>query len=107
MPALPGVGKADRLSVLDDVGEDHHLGHARLLIGVRRDIDLEIAELRGEVAQLAPGELLARKAHHAMLAQCLEHAVERGFLQRFGEIQALDGRTQRFAARDDFHLTRS
>ena len=102
MPALPRVGEADRLSVLDDVREDHHLGDTGLLVRVRGDVDLQVAELPAEVAQLAPGKLLARKAHDAVLAQRLEHAVELGGLQGPREIQALDRGAQRFAARCDF-----
>ena len=68
VPALPGVGEPDRPAVLDDVREDHHLRDVRLLVALRADVDLEVAELRAEVAQLAAGELLAGEAHHAVLA---------------------------------------
>ena len=78
MPALPGIGEPERFAVLDDVGKDHHLGYARLLVGVRGDVDLQIAELPAEVAQLAPRQLLARKAQDAVLAERLEHAIEVG-----------------------------
>src|SRR5919202_1613699 len=75
MPALPRIGEPDGAPVLDDVGEDHHLRHAGLLIAGRADVDLEVAELRAEVAQLAPGEVLVRKAHDAVLAEGAEHRV--------------------------------
>src|SRR5438477_3601030 len=103
MPALPGVGEPDCLAVLDDVRKDHHLGHAGLLIALRADVDLEVAELPAEIGKLTAGEPLPREAHDTMLAEGLQHAVELRWFERFGEIQALDARTQRLAARDDVH----
>jgi hypothetical protein len=54
MPVLPGIGEADRSAVLDDVGKNHHLGQAGLLVGVG-DIDFQIAELGTEIPQLGRG----------------------------------------------------
>src|SRR5436190_18106172 len=104
VPALPGIGEADRPAVLDDVREDHHLRHAGLLVALRADVDLEVAKLPAEIGELAPGELLPRKAHHAAPAERLEDAVDLGGWQRPGEVEPFDARAQCFAARDDFHL---
>src|SRR5205085_1074354 len=101
VPALSGIGEADRLPVLDDVREDHHLGHARLLIALRADVDLEVAELPAEVGELASGESLLRKTYDTVLAESLEHDIELRRIETPGEIQALDARAQRLAARND------
>src|SRR5258706_16011415 len=68
VPVLPGVGEADRLAVLDDVGEDHDLRDAGLLERVG-DVDLELAELRAEVAQLRSRKLLPRELQYSILAK--------------------------------------
>src|SRR5437868_3634480 len=83
-------------ALLDDVREDHHLRHARLLVARRADVDLQVAELRTEVAQLAAGQRLARKAKNAMPAERREHGNELLLRQRLPEVEALDRCTQRF-----------
>ena len=77
----PGIGEAERLAVLDDVREDHHLRYAGLLVAVG-DVDLELAEARGEIPQLPGGEVLARKAQDAVLAERAHRELERFVRQR-------------------------
>ncbi len=102
VPVLPRVGKADRLAVLDDVGEDHHLRNARLLVGVG-DIDLELAEARAEIGELPAGELLAREANNAVSPERAQHGVELLLRQRLREVEPLDRRAERLSAADHFH----
>ncbi len=75
VPALARVREADRPAVLDDVRQDHHLGHAGLLVHVR-DVDLELAPARAEVPELQRGKLLARIAQHAVLGERIQGELE-------------------------------
>ena len=105
MPVLAGVGEADRLSVLHDVGKRHDLGDSRLLVGTRSDVDLELAEARGEVLLLARGQLLARKADHAMAAQRLDDGVDFAVFQPPGQVQAFHLRAEHPPGRDELHAS--
>ena len=97
-----GVGEADRLAVLDHVREDHHLGDARLLIDIRH-VHFEFAEARGEIAQVAARELLARKADHAVLPERAGDSVDLGLGHRRREVEAFDGGAQSCAGGNDVH----
>ena len=87
VPVLPGVGEADRSAVLDDVGQDHHLGEARLLIGVG-DVDLQRAEARAKRLQSGRVDLLVRKQDHAMSAERFQNGGKVRFAQRLREVDA-------------------
>src|SRR5206468_6025226 len=102
VPVLAGVAGADRPAVFDDVGEDHDLGMARLLIGAG-DVDLERAEPRRKRLQLRRIELLRRKAQHAVTPERFQYSVELASGQRLRQIDALNRGAEDFAGRNDFH----
>ena len=101
VPALARVREADRLAVLDDVRQDHHLRDAGLLVRVR-DIDLELAPACAEVPELPRGKLLARIAQHAVLGERMQGEFELLRGEGPGKIQSLDGRPEAMAAGDHF-----
>ena len=102
MPVLPRVREPDRLAVLHDVGEDHHLGNPRLLESVG-DVDLQLPEARAEIGELPARELLPRKAHHAESPQRAQHGVELLVRQRLREIEPGYRRAESLSAAYYFH----
>jgi hypothetical protein len=103
VPALARVRDAQRPAVLDDIGEDHHLGDAGLLVHAG-DVDFQLAPQRAEVLQVLRAQLLTRVAQHAVLAQCAVGEVEFLFGQRLRKVEPLEGRAQGLPARNDFHV---
>jgi hypothetical protein len=103
VPVLPGVGEPDRLAVLDDVGQDHHLGNVGLLIDVRH-LHLQLAEARGEIAQRAARELLAREADDAVLPERAGDRVDGFMRDRRREVDPLDGGAESLVGGNDVHL---
>ena len=81
VPALAGIVGADLLSVLLHVGQDHHLGMVRLVVGVG-DVDLEFAEAAAEGGELIGVQCLAREAQHAVFAQRAQDRAEVAVRQR-------------------------
>jgi hypothetical protein len=104
VPVLARVGEADRLAVLLDVGEDHHLRVRRVLI-LARDIDLELAEAAREVLQRCGFELLPRNADHAMTPERAEDHAEVARIQRLRQVGAEHLRAEHFSRGNDLdHL---
>src|SRR5262249_16042935 len=98
---LPGIGHADRTTVLHDVGKNHHLRNAGLLKRPS-DIHFKRAEARAELLERCSVELLAREAQHAMISESAYDQSEMRSVEWFREIEALSRRPQDLAARLDF-----
>ena len=102
MPVLPGIGQTQRLAVFDDVGQRHHLGQPRLLVGVG-DIDFQRAEVGTEVAQLARRQGLVGKVQHAVAAQRGNDLLKLWWRQRLRQVNAVDGSAQGLVGGFDVH----
>jgi len=96
----------DRLSVLDDVGQDHDLGNTGLLVAAR-DVDFELAEARAEVLQLLRGQLLLREAQYTVPAERVQHALEILLRKRLRKIESVDARSKGLSCARDFHFISS
>src|SRR5258708_33306358 len=105
MPTLARVCEPDRLAVLDDVREDHHLGNAGLLVWAGSHVDLELAELRAEIPELRAAELLAGKAQDAVGTEGFLDRRKIGGGERPRQIEPLDRRAKAFSAWDDLPVT--
>src|SRR5262249_15395495 len=102
VPALTRVREADRLSVLDDVGQDHHFRDAGLLIRIC-DVDLQLPEAGAEICKVAPRQPLAWKPDNAVITQGPQHDLELAARQRLRKIEPLDRRAQSLPTRGYFH----
>jgi hypothetical protein len=90
VPVLAGIGEAEGLAVLDDVGERHHLGMRRVLEGVR-DVDLERAEAAGKRLERGGIEMLAGEAQDAVAAERRQQHAEFRIAERLRQVHAVDG----------------
>ena len=75
VPALAGIVGANLLPIALHVGQDHHLGMARLVIGIG-DVDLQLAEAAAEGCELIRVQRLAREAQHAVVAESAQDCAE-------------------------------
>src|SRR5690606_14585971 len=87
VPELAGITQADRLAVLDDVGNDEDFrvaGQQELA----QHVDLQLTEAAAEVDVLLRGQVLVAEHHHAVFQVGLVDAGEIGVVERLGEVDA-------------------
>jgi hypothetical protein len=101
VPVLAGVGKADRLTVLDHIREIADFRHAGHLI-LSRHRALQASEALREVAQRGSVELLAREVQNAVAAERLDDRCKIRRLQGTREIDAGYGGAENPSGRFDF-----
>src|SRR5262245_42208815 len=101
MPVLAGVAQADRLAVLDDVGEDADLRAIAIRVAPAHRA-LNVAETAGEVAQLLRRQALIGKAQHAVLAERAQQRREVTRFQGLRKVHAPDRRAEYLTACNDF-----
>src|SRR5690606_12192854 len=93
VPELAGVGQADRLTVLLDVGDDEDLrviGQQELL----EHMDLQWAEAAAEIDLLLRGDALVAEHQQAVVQVGTVNPREIDIVQRLGQVQADDLGTQ-------------
>ncbi|MOA39018.1 hypothetical protein D3C78_1607640 [compost metagenome] len=96
MPELAGIPEADRLTVLDDVGDDEDFrmaGEQELL----EHVDLQLAEQSTEGDLLLGRDVLVTEHQQAVVQMRKVEVGEIFRIERAGQIQPDDFRTQRFA----------
>ena len=101
MPGPASIGIADRLAVLDDVGEHQDLAVARQR-ELRARADLEVAEPAREGDVLLGGELLVAEHQDRVPVVGVLDLLERA-VGESGDIDAFDFRADMLAQRLDLH----
>ena len=87
MPVLAGIAQADRLAVLDDVGDDEDLGVVGQ-VELMQHVDHQAAEAAAEIDVLPRRDALVAEHQQVVVQVRLVHALEIGGRQFASQVQA-------------------